>query len=129
MTERSKKKYVPNQISLKARLANLIFSSLFIIGGGYGVWKNDLVVELGKGITRQVYHLHNEAAVIMYLGLLLVSVCLISEIVDHYDKRNNENIYHKIATYTLWPGAALCIIGFSLPYIFNANGVNTHNLN
>lgn len=112
MSERDEKEYVPNQISIESRLVNLILSSIFIVGGGYGVWRNDLVVRLGKSPTIQVYHLRDQAAIIMYLGLLLVSTSFISEIVDHYDKRNNEHIYHKIAAYTLAPGAVLVIIGF-----------------
>jgi hypothetical protein len=113
MAQKDKREYVPNQISIQARLINLIVSILFIVGGGYGVLMHDLAVVLGgKSLTRQVYHLHDTAAIIMYIGLLLVSVCLVSEIIDHYDKRNNEHIYHKIATCTLFPGIALCITGF-----------------
>lgn len=114
MDPKDEKKYVPNQLSLEARLVNLFLSILFIIGGGYGVWMNDLVIAMGRERfnTRQVYHLRNEAAIIMYIGLFLVSVCLVSEIIDHYDKRNNQHIYHKIATFTLYPGIALCITGF-----------------
>ena len=112
MTKKDKKEYVPNRVSIWARLLNLILSSIFIIWGGYSVWQNDLVVIIGS-IPRQLqeHHLHGKAAVVMYMGLLFVSACLISEIVDHYDKRNNEHIYHRIATWTLWPGVFLCMIG------------------
>ena len=114
MTKEDEKKHVPNQISLKARLVNFIVSSFFIIWGGYGVWQNDLVVVSGSGVRHHpyTYHLINGAAITMYVGLLLVGACLISEIVDHYDKRNNEHIYHRIATLTLWPGVLLFVIGF-----------------
>lgn len=108
--ERNKDEYIPNKVPLWNRLKNLFISAFFIIYGGYGVWVNDLAIKLGRySLKRKIYHLHDEAAVVMYIGLLLVSLCFFSEIIDHYDRRDNEHLYHKIANYTLWPGIIFCV--------------------
>ena len=113
MSQKDDKDYIPSKISLQTRALNLVVSIFFIIVGGYGVWQNDLMITLGGGRCCPVkaYHLHDQVAILMYLGLLLVSICLISEIVDHYDKRNNEQIYRRIANLTMAPGVILCVIG------------------
>lgn len=116
MSQKDENGYVPNEVPLRRRLENFIFASIFIVSGGYGVWKDDLMITLGgasRGHVRgaaTIYHLHGQLAMMMYIGTLLFCVALIAPIVDHYDKRNNQHIYHKIVIWTFWPGAILCTI-------------------
>jgi len=114
--------YIPNEVPLHERMKLFFLSGAFIIHGGYSVWNNEFSIGhsrrkwgwLTGNENREPILLHDEAAIVFYLGLLLVSVCFLSEVVDHYDRRNNEHVYHKIAKFTLFPGIILCILAFFL---------------
>jgi hypothetical protein len=111
MEENNKEEYVPNEVPLIERVRNIFISAFAIFGGAYGVSINDLPVSLCRRCD-MVYNFSNEAMIVMYIAMLFLSACFISEVVDHYDKRNNEHLYHKISNYTLWPGIALFILAF-----------------
>ena len=49
MSEEDEKNYIPNKISIVARLRNLILSIFFIIGGAYNLRQNDFAVIIGGG--------------------------------------------------------------------------------
>ena len=113
--------YTPNEVPLLERLKLLGISGFFIIYGGYGLWVNDIALGGGRNkwswLTggerrRESIHFYDEAAILLYIGLLLVCMGFISEIVDHYDKRNNEHKYHKFAKYTIWPGVFFIALSF-----------------
>lgn len=119
--EESKEEYVPNEVPLMERIKLLAISGFFIVYGSYGLWIND--ISLGRGRRRWTWltgaerrrdpiHFHDEAAILLYIGFVLVSASFISEVVDHYDKRNNEHKYHKFAKFTLWPGVVFCVLAF-----------------
>lgn len=86
--------YVPNHIPAKERAGNLIFSVLLFLYGTYGVYVNDLYIpgKRSKGV-----HLHDLAAWAMYGAIICACLVMISVIVDHYDKRNNERRYREFA--------------------------------
>jgi len=79
--------YIPNEIPREERRNNIIFSILLFAYGSYGVWVNDLYI-LGKR-SRGV-HLHDVPAWIMYAAMICACVVMLSVVVDHYDRRNNE---------------------------------------
>ncbi|MCV2403266.1 hypothetical protein OFY17_10280 [Marinomonas sp. C2222] len=88
--------YVPNHVPLYERIKNVLMSLSFLIFGTIGVVENDLAVKLCKRCDK-VYHLQDEAAWIMYIAMLLMAAAFISEVVDHYDKKDNEHLYHRIS--------------------------------
>ena len=94
---RESSRKTPNFIPLKTRICVLILSLIFIIYTIFGISNNDLVVPLSKR-GRTSFHLHG---IFMYLGAIGI-VCfiasMISVIVDHYDKRNNEYLYEEFQT-------------------------------
>ena len=83
-------KYKPNFISFDERTFNVIASIVLFIYGGYGIYINDLKL-------RRRIHLHDDPALIMYGAFLCACLVMLSEVIDHYDKRNNEHKYQIFA--------------------------------
>jgi hypothetical protein len=96
-------RYVPNRIPAKERARHVGLSLLLIGYGGYGVWVNDLYLP-GR---RAGVHLHDEAAWLMYAAMLAASLVLLSVVVDHYDRRDNERHYRRVARGGAWLGWSL----------------------
>lgn len=88
--------YVPNEIPLKKRMFNSLFSLAIIFYGGYGLYINELWVPIAK---RTAVVLSGVSAVLMFAAIVCASVMLIAEVIDHYDKRDNEHTYYKVALY------------------------------
>jgi hypothetical protein len=82
--------YKPNHIPADERLKNLVFSILLFVYGSYGVWVNDLYM---PGRRSRGIHLHDVPAWIMYGAMICACLVMLSVVVDHYDKRNNETNY------------------------------------
>lgn len=104
--------YTPNHIPDKKRKLNSIFSVLLFSYGSYGVYVNDLVIPLGKRRHRGI-HLHDVPAWIMYGAIICACLVMLSVIVDHYDKRNNEtnyNLFADIFKYLGWTFFVLSLI-------------------
>ncbi|WP_134054054.1 MULTISPECIES: hypothetical protein [Rheinheimera] len=87
------KDYVPNKVSLAARLGNLLLAVLLIFLGGYGILKEELYLPLGK---RTEVTLYGDATYVAMVAFSLGAIYFLLEIVDHYDKRNNEHIYRRL---------------------------------
>lgn len=85
--------YIPNHIPRKERLQSLIFSILLFAYGAYGIYINDLFIPS----KRKGLHLHNLAAWGMFCAFICACMIMISIVVDHYDKRNNEKAYRVFA--------------------------------
>ena len=86
--------YRPNHIPAEERLKNIAFSILLFAYGTYGVRVNDLYIpgKRSKGV-----HLHDVPAWIMYGAIICACLVMLSVVVDHYDKRNNETNYRLFA--------------------------------
>lgn len=82
--------YTPNHIPADERLRNTIFSILLFAYGSYGVWVNDLYI---PGKRSRGLHLHDVPAWIMYGAIICACMVMLSVVIDHYDKRNNEHGY------------------------------------
>ena len=87
-------RYVPNVISPGERTGHIILSLALLAYGAYGVWINDLYVP-GK---RRGIHLHDVPAWIMYGAIICACMVLLSVVVDHYDRRDNERYYRTFAS-------------------------------
>lgn len=89
--------YTPNHIPKSARILNVVLSTILLIYGGFGVWADDLFL---PGRATSGVHLHGEPAWIMYAAMIVASFNLLSVVVDHYDRRNNETNYRQFARIT-----------------------------
>jgi len=86
--------YIPNEIPREERRNNILFSTLLFAYGSYGVWVNDLYI---PGKRSRGVHLHDVPAWIMYAAMICACVVMLSVVVDHYDRRNNERHYRAFA--------------------------------
>ena len=61
----------------------------------HGVWANDLYVRFGR--TRRGIHLHDGPAWVMYGAAICACLVMLSVVVDHHDRRDNEKSYRLFA--------------------------------
>ncbi len=87
-------RYIPNHIPSAERWWNVGLSLLILAWGAYGLFADDLIVptKRGNGI-----HLLGTAAVIMFCAMVASVLNLLSVVLDHFDIRNNELMYRRIA--------------------------------
>lgn len=106
--------YTPNHIPAGERTQNIVFSILLFAYGTYGVWVNDLYIP-GKR-TRGI-HLHDVPAWIMYGAIICACLVMLSVVVDHYDKRNNETNYKFFADFFRFLGWVFFVLSLVMAII------------
>jgi hypothetical protein len=87
-------RYVPNHISSNERIVHVVLPLLLFAYGTYGVWANDLYI---PGKRSRGIHLHDSPAWTMYGAIICACLVMLSVVVDHYDRRNNETNYRFFA--------------------------------
>lgn len=99
----------PNHIPSRERRIYIILSSFILLYGTFGILMDDLFIpgKRSKGV-----HLHGEPAWIMYSAFLCAVANMLSIVVDHYDRRNNENNYKLFARITQTAGWTLFLLAF-----------------
>lgn len=107
----TKPRYNPNHIPTEERTINIILSSILFFYGTYGVIIDDLYM---PGKRRPGIHFHGEPAWILYGAILCAVANMLSVVVDHYDKRNNENNYKLFARITQIAGWILFALSLIL---------------
>ena len=108
--------HIPNFIPRKERITNTVLSIFLFTYGSYGVWVNDLYV---PGRRSRGSHLHDVPAWIMYGAIVCACLVLLSVVLDHYDRRNNERHYRTFATVGKYLGCGFFFASL-LWAIFNA---------
>ncbi len=101
--------YIPNQIPKSTRAFNSIVSIIITSYGGYGLWVNELWVPWNRRVS---VILSGAPAVLMFLAIVCAVTVMVTEIIDHYDTRENEHRYYKVASAFKYIGYALFIIAF-----------------
>lgn len=86
------KEFVPNTFSRLDLYFSAVTFFVLVSWGGFGIWSDDLAMPARRGTL----HLHGLSAWLMYAAWLLAAISFASIIIDHYDKRNNENRYKRI---------------------------------
>lgn len=105
----------PNHIPPNERRWCIGLALFLILYGTIGICLDDIPIRPpSKGHLPGV-DLHGFPAWIMYLAFITAAANLISVIVDHYDKRNNEINYRRFARMTRIAG----LIFFSLAMIMH----------
>ncbi len=107
-------RYIPNHASPRERTVHIFLSMSLLAYGGYGLWANDLYVPVKRS---NGLHMQGAPAWIMYGAMICACVVLLSLVVDHYDRRNNERHYRtfaKVFEYIGWSlfGASLIMETF-----------------
>lgn len=84
--------YTPNEVPLGRRVFNGLVAFLVIAYCGFGLWAGYMVLP-GRAGTIIL-----EGAEVWLMSAALVSGAMygVLSIVDHYDRRRNEHVYHKV---------------------------------
>jgi hypothetical protein len=101
----------PNHIPPGERTVNIIASGILFLYGTFGVIIDDLYI---PGKRRPGTHFHGEPAWILYAAFLCAVANMMSVVIDHYDKRNNETNYKLFARVTQTLGWTLFILALLL---------------
>ena len=88
------KEYAPNHIPFKSRVLSIVFSTILL---GYGLFAYRIDDLYLPGKRSGGMHLHGESMYIMLIAFAFAVANLLSVVVDHYDRRNNETNYRKFA--------------------------------
>jgi hypothetical protein len=98
--------YTPNHIPVETRWIHVLMSAGLIIYGGVGLWLDDIYL---PGKRRGGLHFHGLSAQILFAAFLSACCNLLSVVVDHYDRRNNETNYRLFAQATSILGLGLLV--------------------
>jgi hypothetical protein len=89
------KSHVPNRIPASQRFLDVLYALVIIGLGGLGLFKGELLLPGRRTSGPNGMVLHGVSAWVMY-GAMFCAVCvLLSSVVDHYDRRNNEASYRR----------------------------------
>ncbi len=102
--------YLPNRLSPTERLAYCALALALIAHATLGVYLDDLILPGRR--KRPDIHVHGWQAWLIACSIYLVAVSLISRIVDHYDKRNNEHRYRQFEQLAWYLSGALVALSF-----------------
>ena len=82
--------YIPNSIPLSTQIFHIIISIGLISYGTYGLMVGDIYL---PGKRSSGVHFNGISAWFVYFSFIFATCNLLSVVVDHYDKRNNEESY------------------------------------
>ncbi|MFO1446910.1 MAG: hypothetical protein U1F61_01935 [Opitutaceae bacterium] len=96
--------FPPRNVPLLIRVSAGLISAGILMYGLFGIWNDDLFMPgkyTGSGSTGGV-HFRGIAAWLMFGALACPVVWLLTRIVYHYDRRNNEEIYRRCSKWLYW---------------------------
>lgn len=110
--------YRPNKVPPKEQVIFVVFSIFLLVYGTTGIINDDLFILGGSNgsrsraaTVRTGVHLHGPAAWCIYAGMLCAVACMVSMVIDHYDKRDNEIQYKRFAEITQLLGVLFMFLG------------------
>jgi hypothetical protein len=103
--------YVPNQIASEVRDKNIAMSLGLLLYGGLGFWFDDIYV---PGKRTAGVHFHGTPMLIILAAMACAVANLLTVVIDHYDHRNNEQVYRAAAKVTQALGVALFFLAVVL---------------
>ncbi|TMN73604.1 hypothetical protein CWB85_02755 [Pseudoalteromonas sp. S1727] len=87
-----KEQYVPNSLTRTHRVFNVLLILALITYGGYGIYFEELYLPLDEDAELTLYGTSIYIACTAFgFGCLI----LLAQIIDHYDKRDNEQKYDR----------------------------------
>lgn len=117
---RNKKLYKPNNIGIEIRTMNIFIALILIIYASYSVVKNNFYIPTKRGLLL----FHDESAWLTLIVFFIAAINLLSVVIDHYDKRDNEELYRKFRKITFWLGWITLILSLVLDiFVFHKGEV------
>jgi hypothetical protein len=106
----------PNKIPWQTRIYYLIASPILLLYGTFGLIHDDIYI---PGKRSRGIHFHGYAAVIVFIVFLFAISNMLSVIIDHFDKRDNEINYRYFAKITSRIALALFVIAVVVQIMIN----------
>ncbi|WP_202842208.1 hypothetical protein [Luteimonas saliphila] len=89
--------YTPNHISGSERFISVLYAVVIIAIGVLGLTTGDLLIPGRRTSGPTGVALQGPAAWAMYAAMVCACAVLLSVVVDHYDRRDNEIDYRRFA--------------------------------
>ena len=106
--------HTPNHIPRSERIINVLYASVIIGLGAVGLTTGSLLLPGKRTSTANGVALQGLSAWIMYAAMLCAAAVLLSVVVDHYDRRNNEVNYRRFAQIGKVLGWFLCFLSLAV---------------
>lgn len=100
----------PNKIPRSIRIVYLFLSSVLIVYAAHGLSINDIYIPGHRGNPGM--HYHDLSAWLMAGAIFSAAANMISVLVDHFDRRNNEIKYAHFAAFCGWLAAAFVLMSW-----------------
>lgn len=104
--------YLPNRLSTSERLAYCALALALVAHATLGAYIDDLIIPSRR--RGPDVHVHGWQAWLIACAIYLVAISLISRVIDHYDKRNNEHRYRQFERLAWYASGALVALSFIL---------------
>lgn len=78
--------YAPNQVPLASRLLRTAGALVLIVHGVLGIIRDDVIIPTKKSVL----HLHGISGWVTIASMFCAAIVLLSVVVDHFDRRDNE---------------------------------------
>jgi uncharacterized membrane protein len=102
----SDKTFIPNFIPLKTRFKNALASLALIAYSVYGLIHDRIDIFYGgrrySSSPKIIAHFTGYWKLIPLFGIIVLIIMLLSVLIDHIDKRPNEEKYQKFSEYCFW---------------------------
>lgn len=103
--------HVPNHIDGSTRLFYGLASIAILAYGGYGLLMDDVYIPAKRSAG---FHLHGVPAWLAVAAMVAMAANMLSVVVDHFDRRNNEGTYRTFARLSSWAGWLLFLSSLGL---------------
>jgi|GEM_PF-1622004 len=97
------KPHKPNVVLKSYRIECVLVASALLINGAYGLTFGELFWP---------FYMYGNAVIAMFLSSALFATYLITIVVDHYDKRDNEFTYTVIRRVAIWSGGFFFLLSW-----------------
>jgi len=86
--------YIPNEISREDLTTNIVLSLILLGYGGYSL----SIGQIWIPVKKIVITLYGTPLLIMLASIVCAIILMLTLVADHYDKRDNEMTYYKVAS-------------------------------
>ena len=105
--------YTPNHVHWSKRFINVLYAMVLLALGALGLFKGELLLPGKRTSGPTGIAMHGLSAWLMYAAMVCAVAVLLSTVVDHYDRRNNEATYRrftKVGKVAGWVLLALALV-------------------